>query len=307
MILIPFHPDKFALEMKPLVSGNNLTLSYENIESSLAKTVVDIQKLLGIIVPTLSQKFLDNTANAEEKTAIDYLQRSLLHFTMYEHLIFLIARVGNDGITVKKNDDETTIFKYQQDDLENKYISLAWFWINNLIDYLNANPADFPDWTSSNEKKNLDELQINLSDFEKWIGLTTGGMYFMINVSGIIREVWNDCVCSRIKLPVKNDTITRAVCYEVMKRACERLAYFCLPEPLRKDINNEMGKNHSAEADKLIRSRIAKIYGDQAAAYWSDLDLELKKKDITDGEKTAAAPPVLGQKKIHENDKFYFT
>ena len=41
----------------------------------------------------------------------------MLHFAVFEHTIFFITRVSNDGITVKKNDDETTAYKYQVDEL----------------------------------------------------------------------------------------------------------------------------------------------------------------------------------------------
>jgi hypothetical protein len=305
MIPIPFHKDRFAAEMKPLVSGNNLTLSYENIESSLAKVSIDMRRLLGQIVDDLTAEFINDTANDSQKTAIDYLQRAILHFVMYEHTIFLITRVGNDGITVKKNEDETTIFKYQQDQLENQYISLGWFWTNTLIQFMNENPADFPSWTNSPQKASIDELPIDLSDFEKWVGVTIGGEYFIINIAWIIREVWTECILSRIKEPVKNDPMVRAVCYEVMARACERLAYSSLPEPIRKDIDNEMGKNHRAEADKVIRTRIAEIFAAKARAYWNDLDLELKQKDIEEQRATPQSPPVLGQKNIRPDDSFY--
>jgi hypothetical protein len=307
MILIPFHKEKFAAEMKPLISGNNLTLNYENIESSLAKVMVSLKKTMGNIIDVLTRLFFDDpdVPSDNQKTAIDYLQRAVLHFTMYEHIIFLITRIGNDGVTVKKNDDETTIFKYQQDMLENQYISLGWFWINTLIQFMNENPDDFPDWINSPQKAELDRLPVDLSDFERWVGVTVGGEYFMISVSWIIREVWNDCVLSRISQPVKDSAIARAVCYEVMARACERLAYSCLPEPVRKDIDNEMGKNHRAEADKMIRTRVAAVFLEKAEAYWNDLDLELKQKDIEDQKATSASQPVLGQRNIHQNDSFF--
>jgi hypothetical protein len=107
-----------------------------------------------------------------------------------------------------------------------------------------------------------------LSDFNKWVGVSsTGGEYFILSASWIIREVWLDCVCSRIKEPVKTAAITRAVCYEVMGRACQRLAYSCLPEPIRKDADNEMGKNHRAQADRDIREHIAGKFLSKAETY----------------------------------------
>jgi hypothetical protein len=171
---------------------------------------------------------------------------------------------------------------------------------------MNENPDDFPDWINSSQKTELDELPITLADFERWVGVSVGGEYFMINAAWIIREVWTDCVCSRIDQPKKNSTIARAVCYEVMARACERLAYSSLPEPVRKDVDNEMGKNHRAEADKTIRNRVAALFAEKASAYWNDLDLELKQKDVDEQKTSPHNQPILGARNIRPDDPFYF-
>jgi hypothetical protein len=52
MIRIHFKRDGFATEMKPKISGNNLSLEYDNIESSLMKVGADISH-------TLPQKLID--------------------------------------------------------------------------------------------------------------------------------------------------------------------------------------------------------------------------------------------------------
>lgn len=116
---LPFEPATFVKDMKPRISGVNLTLDYYNIESSLYKVSVTCSYILRA---TLYEKLCDGTASDNtgyQETAKDYLQRALLHFGFYEHLIFLITRIGNDGVTVKKNTDETTLYKYQEDDLKN--------------------------------------------------------------------------------------------------------------------------------------------------------------------------------------------
>ena len=213
---------------------------------------------------------------------------------------------------MKKNDDETTAYKYQVDELNNKLITTAWFWMNQLIQFLNEHPEDFPEWKDSDEKKALDELPVSLSDFNRWVGVAmAGGEYFMMCAGWIIREVWLDCVLSRI-IPglvpeEKIDAINRAVCYEVMGRATQRLAYSALPEPIRIDIDNEMGKNHRAQADKYIREHLAGQFLQKAATYWNTLDLEIKKAAIAEQKKTQSGQPVLGRNNIREGDKFCFS
>lgn len=308
MIKVPFNPSGFSKEMKPKISGMNLSLEYYNIESSLLKVGKSIPKII-------SQKLYDRLVNAffsgtgdPDSTAIDYLQRAILHFTVYEHKIYIVLNISNDGILTKKTDTETTAFKYQEDELIDNLLSTAWFWMDSLIQYLNENINEFPEWSESQQKKDYDTLPITLADFNKWVGVEfSGGEYFILYAGWIIREVWLDCVCSRDANPEKTDAISRAVCYEVMGRCCERLAYNCLPSPIRKDINNEMGKNHAAQADKDIREKVSGKFLRQANTYWNAVDLEYKKKAIAEQKKTQYSQPVIGKMEIHEDDKFFFS
>jgi hypothetical protein len=308
MIRLPFRRTGFEKEMKPLISGMNLSLEYDNIESSLAKTAAE---LLNVIPQTLYDRLVtaydSGVAPEPDRTAINYLQRAMLHFAIYEHLIFLITQVSNDGVTVKKTDSETTAYKYQTDELNNKLITTGWFWINQLIRWLDEHLSDFPEWDGSQQKQDYDSLPVGLSDFDKWVGVTTtGGEYFMMYVTWLVREVWLDCVCSRMNPPVKTDKIARAVCYEVMGRACRLIAYACLPEPIRKDIDN-MGTGHRAQADRDIREHVAGRFIAKAATYWEAVDLEIKQSAIAAGKATQRSNPLLGKNDTRPSDKFCFT
>jgi hypothetical protein len=177
-----------------------------------------------------------------------------------------------------------------------------------LIQYLNEHAETFPEWKDSDQKQKLLELQVNLSDFNRWVGVSmAGGEYFMMCAGWIIREVWLDCVCSRLASPEKTDTIARAVCYEVIGRATQRLAYSALPEPIRIDINNEMGKNHRAAADQYIRDFVANQFIAKAQTYWNAVDLEIKKQAIEQEKKNASDQPRLGPYTHRESDPFFFT
>jgi hypothetical protein len=262
------------------------------------------QKLLDRLV----DKYLAGSPPDPDATAIDYLQRAMLHFAVFEHTIFLITRVSNDGITIKKNDDETTAYKYQVDELNNKLITTAWFWMNELIQFLNEHLNDFPEWAESDQKKEFDELPVDLNDFNRWVGVSlAGGEYFMMCAGWIIREVWIDCVRSRFPDPAKTDAIARAVCYKVMGRATQRLAYSALPEPIRIDIDNEMGKNHRAQADRYIKEYVAGQFLQKAQSYWNAVDLEIKQKDIEENRKNAGSRPLLGERNFDESDRFCLT
>jgi len=164
MIQIPFKREDFSTEMKPKISGANLSLDYDNIESSLIKVGTEIARTLPQSpINRLVSAYLSASSKDPEATAIDYLQRAMLHFAVFEHTIFLITRVSNDGITIKKNDDEPTAFKYQVDELNNKLITTAWFWMNQLIQFLNDHLDDFPEWADSDQKKAFFELPPDFS------------------------------------------------------------------------------------------------------------------------------------------------
>jgi hypothetical protein len=305
MIKLPFNTSNqqaFAAEFKKVISGVNITLDPRNIESSMCRAAVS---LYGIFTHPFFDALCDGTASADEEkgaAALDYLQRAVAHFTIYQHLIFLITRIGNDGVTVKKNDDETTVFKYQQDQLSENLITTGWFWINQLIGYLNENKDDFPGWNQAPDS----DIPIDVSDFEKWVGVSD--LYFFITVRSLIREVWMECVESRMPRPAdKDDHNARALCYDVMARACTRLAYMELPEPTRKDISNEMGKNHNAQADTYIREKVAGVYARKAAVYWTDWDVKLKKDAVKNNRKEASDAPRFTQPDISDRDKFYFS
>ena len=309
MIKLPFKRETFAREMKPKISGNNLTLEFDNLQSTLSKVAVEFYAYFS---QKLYDKIVSKTAATGEKEnelneqALDYLQRAMLHFTLYQHTIYLIANIKNDGITVKKEADNTTIYKYQQDQLENKLISDGWFWLNQLFALLNANADAFEDWKDSDQKKAFDDLPITINDFQKWVGVSDES--FMIFAMWLIREVWNECVLSRFtaeKVPELSflDKIRRAVCYDVMARACVRLAYHCLPEPIRLDINNEMGKNHAAQADKHIRERVAGVFEQKALSYWNGIDTEISSKKAELAQSNISTE-TYKPRKISENEAF---
>ena len=228
--------------------------------------------------------------------ALDYLQRAILHFALYHHIIYLIANVDNDGVTVTKSDDKTTIYKYQQDQLEENLISDAWFWLNRLIKLLNDNQNIFPDWAGSDERKQMEDLPVSISDFERYVGVSDPT--FLLYAGWIVREVYRECIKSRTEGASLSEVQKQAICYDVMARACRRLAFHALPSPIRIDINNEMGKNHAAQADTTIREKVAGVFAEKAAAYWKAVDAELQVKE----EQSAAV--YKSARAISERDKF---
>lgn len=295
----PFNSENFQEEMKPKLSMAFKALEYENIESSIQKACVEMSDKLGsetyeaICAKPEEEEATDSGVKAE---ALDYLQRAILHFALYHHIIYLIANVSNDGVTVTKSDDKTTIYKYQQDQLEENLIADAWFWLNRLIKLLNDNPEEFPSWKDSKAHKQMEDLPVSLSDFEHYTGVSDPT--FLLYAGWIVREVYKECIKSRTKDASLSEVQKQAICYDVMARACRRLAFHALPSPIRIDINNEMGKNHAAQADTTIREKVAGVFAEKAAAYWKAVDAEL---ETIKEEQTAT---YKSTRQVSERDKF---
>lgn len=329
---IPFTSESFQEEMKPKLSMAFKALEYENIESSIEKVCAEMSDKLGSKTyeaickksdpepepeptpepepeepvedpqepaaeePTGDVQDGNETGTTVKADALDYLQRAILHFALYHHIIYLIANVDNDGVTVTKSDDKTTIYKYQQDQLEENLISDAWFWLNRLIKLLNDHQEEFPDWAGSDERKQMEDLPVSISDFERYVGVSDPT--FLLYAGWIVREVYRECIKSRTEGASLSEVQKQAICYDVMARACRRLAFHALPSPIRIDINNEMGKNHAAQADTTIREKVAGVFAEKAAAYWKAVDAELQVKE----EQSAAV--YKSARAISERDKF---
>ena len=281
MITIPFTSDSFAFDIKSKMSGVNITLEFENIESALFQCAHECQRLIGKLTYDFllsKYKLAVETPDGQALVGVDMLQRAMLHGAMYEQLIFLIVRVGNDGVTVKKNDDETTIFRYQQDELKNSLINTAWFWHNQLLEEMNANSEVYTTWKDSDEQKAIAELPIGVKDFSAWVGVNSS--YFVANCRWIIREIYEDTF-KPLGLPldgVSASVVSRAIVYRSMWQACLRLPYELLPESIRKDLDNEQSKSNKQANETLIREKIALQFFEKSERYLLDLQSAVAQK-----------------------------
>ena len=72
MIKLPFTRATFASEMKPKMSGANLTLEYDNLESPLSKVAIEMGDLLS---SALYGKICDKTAaSGDDAETLNYPQ-----------------------------------------------------------------------------------------------------------------------------------------------------------------------------------------------------------------------------------------
>ena len=109
MILIPFERNTFGREMKPKISGNNLTLEFDNLQSTLSKVAVEFYDYLS---QSLYEKIVRKEASEDaalNEQALDYLQRAMLHFTLYQHVIYLISKRWHYGKKIGRFNDDIQV------------------------------------------------------------------------------------------------------------------------------------------------------------------------------------------------------
>lgn len=317
MIKLPFDPETFSLEAKGLVSGVNLSYMYENISSRLTQTAVSLQKTLG--KETYEKIVSVDSANAstQEQLALDFLKRAMLNFSFYHHLIFIAVRISNDGVTTKKNDDETTAFKYQTDELKISLVESAWFWMDQLYELLNLETETFTDWKDSEQKKQLDALFVKPEDFTYIFGIDS--FYFFVLCMPLIRKVIDEDVTCRIKLSditisetdpdttkvIKaeiNLLIKKAIVYRSLSLACKLFSFYELPSPLRKLADNEIHKGQTSE--EYVKNSVSVMLSNNADTALQKIEA---KAQVLKNKNSGTSNIPYPEKSLTENDKFFFT
>lgn len=264
---IPFDKENFARQIKPLVSGVNLSLEYDNVASSLdyAGSIMTDYLTADVYEGIANKNLSDNeTLNT---TLFDFLRRSLIHFAIEHAVTYLSVNISNDGITTYKGDNETSAYKYQTDALKNQLINDAWHNFSRLVGLLNA--SDIEAWQTATHKSGIADLSITFNDFARYVGVTEPA--FIYFAAAIIREVTRECVESR-NVSIDNEDVKRAVCWEVMSRATRRLPYNVLPESVRLDINNEQTKSNQQDPQGNVKMRLADSFETKANDYWKVID-----------------------------------
>lgn len=266
-MIIPFDKENFARQIKPLVSGVNLSLEYDNVASSLDYAAGIMCDYLTVTVyeGIVNKNLCDNQTLS---TALyDYLRRSMIHFAIEHAVTYLSVNISNDGITTYRGDNETSAFKYQTDALRNQLINDAWHNFSRLVSTLNG--GNIQTWKNATITIGIADLKVNLNDFSRYVGVTEPA--FIYFASAIIREVTRECIDSR-NITVVNEDVKRAVCWDVMSRAARRLPYNVLPESVRLDINNEQTKSNQQDPQNNIRMRLADSFETKANECWKVID-----------------------------------
>jgi len=204
-----------------------------------------------------------------EKGNLDLLaivRTALANRIMYEHQIFLAT---------DKNNTDRKLYKYQYEELKDKYITLYWSAMDNLLGYLDAN-SEYGGWKDSEGYKQRQLLLVkSAAEFNFYFGIDSSP-YFFSKVQFLIRKTTDDHVKPRVgKLEdVKADSdfgkkVLRVLCYHVMAQAVQLFDLTELPKSIRNDITHEFSKSGSM---MQVREKLATTLMADVNHYYSEIE-----------------------------------
>ncbi|MCD6346600.1 MAG: hypothetical protein J7L96_04185 [Bacteroidales bacterium] len=206
-------------------------------------------------------------ADADKVTAVEFIQAALANLTMFEHFIF---------VDIKKKADDGSLYRYQYDEVTERYIQNTWAALNDLLVFLDSKTDKFTDYASSPTYADRQDLIVtNAREFHKYYGIDNSA-YFFSKLTSIIREVIDDELNPRIESwdNVKDDAdlalkVKRALVYHTMSLALERFDFRSLPRTIRTQLANESIKtSRTAYSEDNARRRMSASLKDKALEYY---------------------------------------
>ena len=94
-------------------------------------------------------------------------------------------------------------------------VESAWFWMDQLYELMDSNSVVFPEWSSSSQRKKLEDLFVKSSDFAYIFGIDS--VHFFVTCMPLIRKVMEEEITPRISLEEIKTTDTDSVKLKALK------------------------------------------------------------------------------------------
>jgi hypothetical protein len=217
-----------------------------------------------------------------------------------------------------RNATDKKLYRYQEDKIIEAYLENAWAELDQLISYIEADIAKaaadesptpyetpFEDFAESELYTQRNGFYIkSAAEFNKLYNINSSS-YFYYNVADIMREVENENIKPRFK-EASDDTdmlwlVKKAIAFETMSIACQRLDYTELPKGIRNDIIKEIGASVNRNELGSVKGNLATMLHNKALEYFGKIDLSLQSSASED------APVVPDAEVNSEDNKYYLT
>ncbi len=206
---------------------------------------------------------------------------------MYQYQIFA---------TVKKNNTDSSLYKYQHEEIKQHHIDTYSAAMDELLEWLDAN-SETGGYSATDIYVERRSLPVhNAREFDMYYGIDSSAFFFS-KILFLLRSIWKNTL--KPMLPNNwaedadlADKVKRTLCYQTMAEAVIKFDVTELPRSIRYDFNHEYSKGSS------IQSR-EKLYADLMG------DVKAWTAQISDKIKISAGTTILQNNRNEEADKIY--
>jgi len=195
-------------------------------------------------------------ADADKAIAVELVQAALANLTMYEHFIFIdVSKKASDG----------SLYRYQYDEVMERYIQNTWTAFNDLLVHLDSKTAKFTEYALAPTYTDRQGLIVtDVNEFHKLYSIDWSA-YFFTKLQAFMREVIDDELIPRIgKWDDAKDKadialkVKRALVYQTMSLAIDRLDFLSLPRSIRTQLaSTSIKTSRSAYSEDKARYRLS--------------------------------------------------
>ncbi len=289
-------------EIRSYVASVDASTMIDNLEPHFRPAREKLINLIGATTYSqLKTYYNDSYPGGDEKkdAAIKYIQGALANLIARPLMIF----------NAKGPDDESRLYRYQEEKQLELYLDNAWTELNNLITHLENNTETFSAFVDTDRYKERQDLFIKSAhQFQKYYPINDSA-YFYNNVVYILKEVQMDVMSREDDFPESISSMSdryqyyigKALCFETMSRACKRMDYTELPRGIRNDVMKEVNQRArlTTYQEDYLRETLPVYLHQEAEKWFSKIDFEAN-KTRNDG---VYIPP-SSDDPIDENDKF---
>lgn len=250
-------------DFRSYADGIQADTNLRQLLPSIRDTALEMQK---IITPAAFAAIADKTPvqgveSATLDQGLELLKSALASGTLYRYAIFA---------AVKKNGTESSLYKYQHEEMKDVWVESYWRAMDALLDYLDAN-SSVGNWSGSEPRKDRDELPVkNAEEFDRYFSIGRSSLFYH-KVLYLIRESWPP-IARRISHfaddPQFLELAKRALCYTVLAKVVIHFDITEFPRSIRFDYNHEYTRGSSVQS----RDRLHDYFAHVADTALGDID-----------------------------------
>ena len=183
------------------------------------------------------------------------LKTAVATSALYRYQIFL---------STKKNNTEAKFYKYQHEEIKEHHIEAFWSAMDELLDWLDENADNVPEWKESQLCKIRESLPVkNAAEFDGYYGIDRSS-YFYSKVLFLLRTIWSENIRPVLGRLVPDEALMerckRILCYWTMAEAVLKFDVTELPRSIRYDFNHEYTKSSDPQTrDRLHADLMSKV------------------------------------------------